>query len=144
MADGARMDLRLDSPTHDQATPTPLQEALDRFLRSVPGVTGVVIGDNEGLPIASHFRGAAKVELIAVTAMAALAMRSAVSVARNLNLTETSSATLEGPAWKIIVSATPSHRAVVLVMTQEPTNLGLLKLSLPKLLDQVDRQLDLL
>ena len=123
---------------------TPLNDALTLFLTSVPGVLAVVVADRNGLPVASATRDKPEAELVAVSAMAVLAMEAGRSVARNLHTTEASTVTVEGEDWKVVVSPTPSGIANVLVMMEGTTNLGLLKLTLPRLADAVERHLETL
>ena len=118
-----------------------LQEHLDRIVAAVPGTIGAVVAHRNGLPIASSVRGRKRVELIAVSAMAALAIEAGLSVARNLDYRGMASVTVEGGSWKVVVAATPSGSAILLIMLEEPANLGLLKLSLPRTLEEIDREI---
>jgi|GEM_PF-4822464 len=85
-----------------------------------------------------------KADLVAVSAMAVLAMEAGRSVARNLHTTQAHAVTVEGDHWKVVVSPTPTGLASVLVMMEGTTNLGLLKLTLPRLADAVERHLETL
>ena len=118
-----------------------LQELLDRLVASVPGTIGAVVAHRNGLPIASSMRSRKRVELIAVSAMAALAIEVGVSVARNLDYQGMQTVTVEGGTWKVVVGATASGSAILLIMLEEPVNLGLLKLSLPRYLDSIDLEI---
>jgi predicted regulator of Ras-like GTPase activity (Roadblock/LC7/MglB family) len=117
-----------------------LQELLDRLVASIPGTMGAVVAHRNGLPIASSVRGR-RVELIAVSAMAALAIEAGVNVARNLDYRGITSVTVEGETWKVVVGATPSGSAILLIMLEEPANLGLLKLNMSRYLDAIDLQI---
>jgi predicted regulator of Ras-like GTPase activity (Roadblock/LC7/MglB family) len=117
-----------------------LQELLDRLVASIPGTMGAVVAHRNGLPIASSVRGR-RVELIAVSAMAALAIEAGVNVARNLDYREITSVTVEGGTWKVVVGATPSGSAILLIMLEEPANLGLLKLNMSRYLESIDLQI---
>jgi predicted regulator of Ras-like GTPase activity (Roadblock/LC7/MglB family) len=123
---------------------TPLQDALTLFLTSVPGVLAVVVADRNGLPVASASRDKPRADLVAVSAMAVLAMEAGRSVARNLQISAASTVTVEGGNWKVVVSPTPTGLANVLVMMEGTTNLGLLKLTLPRLAEAVERHLETL
>ena len=46
--------------------------------------------------------------------------------------------------WKVVVSPTPTGIANILVMMEGSTNLGLLKLTLPRLAEAVERHLETL
>ena len=122
----------------------PLQDALTLFLTSVSGVLAVVVADRNGLPVASAMRDKPKADLVAVSAMAVLAMEAGRSVARNLQISAASTVTVEGGTWKVVVSPTPTGLANLLVMMEGTTNLGLLKLTLPRLADAVERHLETL
>ncbi len=122
----------------------PLQDALTLFLTSVPGVLTIVVADRNGLPVMSASREKPKADLVAVSAMAVLAMEAGRSVARNLHTTQAHAVTVEGDNWKVVVSPTPTGLASVLVMMEGTTNLGLLKLTLPRLADAVERHLETL
>ena len=120
---------------------TSLQEILDRLVASVPGIVGAVVAHRNGLPIASSLRGRKRVELIAVSAMAALAIEAGLNVARNLDYRTVNSVTVEGANWKVVCGATPSGAAILLIMLEEPANLGLLKLSLPRCLEDIEHDI---
>ena len=123
---------------------TPLQDALTLFTTSVPGVLAVVVADRNGLPVASATRDKPRADLVAVSAMAVLAMEAGRAVARNLHTTQAHSVTVEGDGWKVVVSPTPSGIANVLVMMEGTTNLGLLKLTLPRLAEAIEAHLETL
>jgi len=122
----------------------PLQDSLTLFLTSVPGVLTIVVADRNGLPVASVSRDKPRADLVAVSAMAVLAMEAGRSVARNLQISAASTVTVEGGTWKVVVSPTPTGLANLLVMMEGTTNLGLLKLTLPRLADAVERHLETL
>ena len=122
----------------------PLQDALTLFLTSVSGVLAVVVADRNGLPVASAMRDKPRADLVAVSAMAVLAMEAGRSVARNLHATQANTVTIEGESWKVVVSPTPSGLANVLVMMEGTTNLGLLKLTLPRVAEAIERHLETL
>jgi len=122
----------------------PLQDALTLFLTSVLGVLTIVVADRNGLPVASASREKQRADLVAVSAMAVLAMEAGRSVARNLQISAASTVTVEGGNWKVVVSPTPTGLANVLVMMEGTTNLGLLKLTLPRLAEAVERHLETL
>lgn len=123
---------------------TPLQDALTMFLTSVPGVLTIVVADRNGLPVMSASRDKPRADLVAVSAMATLAMEAGRSVARNLHTTEAHIVTVEGASWKVVVSPTPTGIASILVMMEGTTNLGLLKLTLPRLAESVECHLETL
>lgn len=116
-----------------------LQELLDRLVASVPGIVGAVVAHRNGLPVASSIRGRKRVELIAVSAMAALGVEAGWNIARNLDYQDPLSVTIEGALWKVVMASIPSGAAILLVMMEEPANLGLLKMSLPRVLESLDR-----
>ncbi len=118
-----------------------LQEILDRLVASVPGTVGAVVAHRNGLPIASSLRARKRVELIAVSAMAALAVEAGASVARNLDYKGTPSVTVEGGTWKVVAASTPMGSAILLIMLEEPANLGLLKMSLPGFLGAIEAEI---
>ncbi|HTD80783.1 MAG TPA: roadblock/LC7 domain-containing protein [Thermoplasmata archaeon] len=122
----------------------PLQDALTMFITSVTGILTIVVADRNGLPVAHASRDKPRTEVVAVSAMAVLAMEAGRSVARNLHTTEAQTVTVEGGTWKVVVSPTPTGIANILVMMEGSTNLGLLKLTLPRLAEAVERHLETL
>jgi predicted regulator of Ras-like GTPase activity (Roadblock/LC7/MglB family) len=142
IAEAEEDSLQMRSPK--DSWDAPLQDALTMFLTSVPGVLTIVVADRNGLPVASASREKPKADLVAVSAMAVLAMEAGRSVARNLHTTQANTVTVEGENWKVVVSPTPTGLANVLVMMEGTTNLGLLKLTLPRLADAVERHLETL
>jgi predicted regulator of Ras-like GTPase activity (Roadblock/LC7/MglB family) len=133
-----------EMPVREVSWDAPLQDALTLFLTSVSGVLAVVVADRNGLPVASAMRNKPKADLVAVSAMAVLAMEAGRAVARNLHTTQANTVTVEGDSWKVVVTPTPSGVANVLVMMEGTTNLGLLKLTLPRVAEAVERHLETL
>jgi predicted regulator of Ras-like GTPase activity (Roadblock/LC7/MglB family) len=142
LAEAEEDSIQLRSPK--DSWDAPLQDALTMFLTSVPGVLTILIADRNGLPVMSASRDKPRADLVAVSAMAVLAMEAGRSVARNLHTTEAHTVTVEGANWKVVVSPTPSSIANILVMMEGTTNLGLLKLTLPRLAEAVERHLETL
>jgi len=125
-----------------QGTRASLDDLLDTFLEIVPEATGVVVAGPNGNPVASTLPEEQRIQVLAATAMAKLAMWAGDAVAANLRLPGMHVVTIEGPGWKVIFAPTPSHSGSVLVTIEEPSDATPIHQALPGLLEAVDRTLD--
>lgn len=101
-----------------------LQTALDDLARQLEGVRTLVVGDSNGLPVASITRGP---KTLAATASATMVLSAAASVAANMGLSALEDVLLEGPDYKVLVQGLGHGFSVFVVLSSE-TNLGIVRL----------------
>jgi len=77
-----------------------LAEILEEISAQVYGVHAIVIGDRNGLPIASSLRGRPS---MAATAMATLAMTAAGKITQSLSLPNPEDITIHAGAWNVVI-----------------------------------------
>lgn len=90
-----------------------LLESLESFRREDPAVLGVLLADPSGLPIATSFRE--RMDLMVVSAMATLIVRSAQTVFRNLSLRGDAWVVLESPEASILVRALRNGSSLIVL-----------------------------
>ncbi len=103
---------------------------LERLKRENASVKGVVLADKSGLPVADSFRE--EMDLMALSAMSTLILRSARTVFSNLGLRGGGTVILEGEDSIILVKQLDSELSLTLV-ADEDANVGLLNLEIEKL-----------
>lgn len=128
------MRLRGEGISPEQPNPrdlgSRLQNILESFNLSAPGVRGSAIADRNGLPIAAAFRS--RLDLATVSAMSMLAVRAAQDVFRNFGYREARFVIMEGEDAVIVVIAIHGGLSALAVSDSE-ANLGLVRLGLQKL-----------
>ncbi len=77
-----------------------LAEILEEISAQVYGVHAIVIGDRNGLPIASSIRGRPS---MAATAMATLAMTAAGKITHSLSLPDPEDITIHAGSWNVVI-----------------------------------------
>ena len=77
-----------------------LAEILEEISAQVYGVHAIVIGDRNGLPIASSLRGRPS---MAATAMATLAMTAAGKITHSLSLPDPEDITIHAGSWNVVI-----------------------------------------
>ncbi len=77
-----------------------LAEILEEISGQVYGVHAIVIGDRNGLPIASSIRGRPS---MAATAMATLAMTAAGKITHSLSLPNPEDITIHAGSWNVVI-----------------------------------------
>ncbi|MFQ5838786.1 MAG: roadblock/LC7 domain-containing protein [Thermoplasmata archaeon] len=117
--------------------PTRLISILESAQRENPSVMGLVLADRSGLPVADSFRET--MDLMAVSAMSTLILRSAKTVFENLRLKEGGSVILEGEDSVILVRGLTSDLSLILLADGD-ANIGLLNIQI----DKVGQALELL
>lgn len=101
-----------------------LQTALDNLARQLEGVRTLVVGDSNGLPVASITRGP---KTLAATASATMVLSAAASVAANMGLSALEDVLLEGPDYKVLVQGLGHGFSIFAVLSSE-ANLGIVRL----------------
>ncbi len=79
---------------------TRMAEILEEISAQVFGVQAIVIGDRNGLPIASSLRGRPS---MAATAMATLAMTAAGKITHSLSLPNPEDITIHAGSWNVVI-----------------------------------------
>jgi predicted regulator of Ras-like GTPase activity (Roadblock/LC7/MglB family) len=102
-----------------------LLRILGDFTRDVDGVRGAAVADRQGLPMANGFHGA--IDLMAVTAMSALAMDSSRKIFAHFGVKGFQSAILEGEDARIVAFDLGGGEASFITVAGGTTNLGILK-----------------
>ncbi|MFQ5838791.1 MAG: roadblock/LC7 domain-containing protein [Thermoplasmata archaeon] len=79
---------------------TQFREILEKVARAVDGVRSLIVGDPDGLPVASLFPEA---EAKTATAMASMILLAGQTAAENMELPELKDVLIEGDGWKLVV-----------------------------------------
>ena len=118
------------------------QEELDRVLQGmaqgIPGLRAVVIGDSNGLPLASVSNGTRS---IAATAVATLIVTAAKDLTAILEFSAFSDVLVEGHDWKVFVRLLRNNFTFMGVMDGD-ANLGLVRIELDRRCREVEAVLD--
>jgi len=109
-----------------------LELVLRRIARQLD-LSAMVVGDRNGLPIASFSRAD---HSLAATAMATMILYAAENVAANLGLVGQEDVLVEGRGWKVLVRALGDGFTLLAVMEGE-VNLGLLRLEIARAIPQL-------
>lgn len=115
----------LSAPAGDSPEAS-LEEVLGALAQQLGGARALVVGDRNGLPIASTFRGPTS---MATTAMATLALTAATKVTMSLALSSPEDILIETGAWKVLVRILGDGCTLTAVVPAS-ANLGLLKLAM--------------
>jgi len=117
--------------------PEALETTLEAMARAIPGLRVVVVGDQNGLPIASRTKGTRS---IAATAVATLIVTAAGDLAETLELREFSDVLVEGPTWKVFVRRLRGGFTFMGVL-DGAVNLGLVRLEIERRCRQIESAL---
>lgn len=100
-----------------------LVEILEEISAQVYGVHAIVIGDRNGLPIASSLRGRPS---MAATAMATLAMTAAGKITQSLSLPNPEDIAIHAGAWNVVILSLGDGCTLAAVSgpKTEPASLG--------------------
>jgi len=118
-------------------------ERLERLLRDFArqlDLSAVVVGDPNGLPIASVNRGE---RTLAATAMATMILYAAENVAANLGLEGHEDVLVEGRGWKVLVRSLGEGFTFLGVIEGE-ANLGLFRLEIARVAPEIRTLLEAL
>ncbi len=99
------------------------RESLETVAKAVDGVRSLVVGDPNGLPVASLFPG---LETRTSSAMASMILQAGLKVAREMRLPEPMDVLIEGEGWKILVLSI-GDGFTLLGLFDGDVNLGLVK-----------------
>ena len=118
-------------------------ERLERLLRELArhlDLSAVVVGDPNGLPIASISQGE---RTLAATAMATMILYAAENVASNLGLEGHKDVLIEGKEWKVLVRSL-GQGFTFLGVLEGDVNLGLARREVERLMPEIRALLDLM
>ena len=119
-----KLDIRVPKITHSETAEARLEEVLERMSSEIEGLKALVVGDSSGLPVASLTRGP---NTLATTAMATLALTSAMRVTSSLGLPEPDDILMEAGDWNVLVQALDGRFTISAVFPAS-ANLGFVKL----------------
>jgi predicted regulator of Ras-like GTPase activity (Roadblock/LC7/MglB family) len=112
------------------APPGDPQQELDRVLQAIaleiPGTRVVVVGDGNGLPVASFSKGT---KSMAATAVATLIVTASQDLTKLLELRDFRDVLVEGRNWKVFVRLLQGNFTFMAVLEGE-ANLGLMRLEM--------------
>ena len=117
--------------------PEDLDATLEAMTQAIPGLRVVVVGDQNGLPIASRTKGTRS---IAATAVATLIVTAAGDLAETLELREFSDVLVEGPTWKVFVRRLRGGFTFMGVL-DGAVNLGLVRIEIERRCPQIEAAL---
>ena len=115
-----------------------LQSILEGLAWRVDGLRAAVVGDPNGLPVASLARGETS---LAATAMATMILYAAENVASNLGLAGHKDVLIEGGGWKVLVRSLGGGFTLLGVL-DGTVNLGLVRLEIERSTPEMRALLD--
>ncbi len=114
-----------------------LDSALREVLEKVPGLLGLVLTDDNGIPVSTNFTGKGGVRESSV--MGAVAVDLAARISQHLRLGEFENITFSFSDHYLHLSTLADGKVLMLVIAEKEVNRGLLELTLEEVKRVIER-----